>query len=632
VQLHASMYLKGNPRFLATHYLEMSSTMSSIPPVDNIGGIDSNSTLGGGAMGEPRWKHITILGWGCGAPGAEFHRARAGSRSLEVRTRGMRYMRYQRWDLIVAAVVVAALASVASATPNIEHRSNLEISIDSGPLVGSVHSGVRRWLGIPYAEAPVGQLRWKPPQQPASWQAPRMADRFGASCAQYDTMGSFAAPSLSEDCLNLNVYAPRETPVKGAPVMVWIFGGSFVAGSASDYDPTSLVRQGAVVVTVNYRLGMLGFFSDPSLGIDNASGNYGLLDQTFALQWVRKNIAAFGGDPRRVTIFGESSGARAVAVLLASPPARELFSGAIMQSMYYDGTKDTNADTVALGRRFAMAAGCKPEDVECLRDLSVEQILDAQRRISVGRGLAVTVGGPDYPEPLELALRKGDYNHVPLIVGWDHDEGTAPNAVEEIRSGKHATEADYVSVTRQFARHDTANKETDAAAIAAAYPLSAFSVPALATAQILTDSMFVCGTRRFLRDLSDQSPAWSYEFDVRDAPQLIRSPSFPVGAAHASEIQFIFGGFHGATGQKKPLSRDQNRLALQMQRLWVNMATSGDPNNGKSALPWPKASTTGSPVLLLSTSKAASIKDAYDDRHCDLWDDISDDRQKHAGP
>jgi para-nitrobenzyl esterase len=136
-------------------------------------------------------------------------------------------MRHPRWGVMLAAIVVAAFTNVASATPNFEHRSNLEISNDSGPLVGSVHSGVRRWLGVPFAP-PVGQLRWKPPQQPASWRAPRTADRFDASCAQYDTKGSFAAPSLSEDCLNLNVYSPRETLAKGAPVMAWIFGGSFV--------------------------------------------------------------------------------------------------------------------------------------------------------------------------------------------------------------------------------------------------------------------------------------------------------------------------------------------------------------------------------------------------------------------
>jgi para-nitrobenzyl esterase len=301
-----------------------------------------------------------------------------------------------------------------------------------------------------------------------------------------------------------------------------------------------------------------------------------------------------------------------------------------MQSMYYDGTKNTNADAVALGRRFATAAGCKPEDVECLRGLSVEQILDAQRRTPAGLGyFSTVVGGPDYPEPLEVALRKGDYNPVPVIVGWNHDEFTWPNAIVEISSGKPATEADYVKATGQYARRDPANAVADTSAIAAAYPLSAFAAPALAIAQIQTDSTFVCGTRRFLRDLRAQSPAWSYEFDVRDAPQFNRSPSFPVGAAHTSEIQFIFEGFHGATGQRGALSQAQGRLALRMQRLWVNLAASGDPNRGKAALRWPRASTTGLPVLLLSTLKAAPTMDAYAGRHCDLWDDISEDRQKH---
>jgi len=529
-------------------------------------------------------------------------------------------MRYLPWCLMVAAIAVAA-TDVASATPTIE------VSSKSGPLLGSVQNGVRRWLGIPYAAAPVGQLRWKPPQQSAPWQTPKIADRFGASCPQDGTADGFAVTSLSEDCLNLNVYAPRETPVKGAPVMVWIFGGSFRVGSASDYDPEALVRQGAVVVTINYRLGMLGFFSDPSLGADNASSNYGLLDQIFALRWIQKNIAAFGGDPQRVTIFGESAGARAIAVLLASPPAKGLFSGAIMESMYYDGTKTTSADAAGLGRRFAMATGCQPDDVNCLRGLTVAQILDAQRRTPAGLNFAAVAGGPDYPEPLEIALRKGEYNHVPLIIGWNHDEATVLHALSEINSGKPATEADYVKVTQQYARSSPANAQADMAAITAAYPLTAYSVPTLAIAQVQSDALFICGTRRFLRDLRNQSPAWSYDFDVRDAPQYFlgsRVPSFPVGATHGSEIQFIFEGFHGATGNKKALSQAQERLALQIQRLWVNFATSRDPNSGKSALPWPKASTTGSPLLRFATSTAAPITDAYADRHCDLWDQISE--------
>jgi para-nitrobenzyl esterase len=516
--------------------------------------------------------------------------------------------------------MVPAIDTIASAAPK------TQVSIDSGSVTGSVRSDIRSWLGIPYAAAPVGPLRWKPPQPPAPWNTPRRTDSFGASCAQDDSAGTFAAASLIEDCLNLNVYAPRITPARGAPVMVWIFGGSFRNGSASDYDPAALVRQGAVVVTINYRLGILGFFSNPAMGTDQEFGNFGLLDQIFALKWVKRNIAAFGGDPKRVTIFGESSGARSVAVLLASPPARGLFSGAILESLYYDGTKIPNSDGIALGRRFAAAAGCRPDDATCLRSLSVKEVLDAQRRAPPAIAFAPAFGGPEYPVPLAMARRSGNYSRVPVIIGWNHDEATSKGAALETSSGKRATEADYVRVIHEYARRGGGNVEANVTAIAAAYPLSAYPVPALAIARLESDALYVCGARQFLRDLNGQSPTWSYQFDVRDAPMYLPSVSFPLGATHGSELQFLFEGFHGATGKQYPLSPAQGRLAVEMQRLWVNFAASGNPNGRNSVSPWPRAGTTGSPLLLFTTPVATPLGDAYADRHCDLWDRLSENR------
>jgi para-nitrobenzyl esterase len=527
------------------------------------------------------------------------------------------------WLSGVASIACVVGVSGFGALQQAHAAPVLAVTVDSGPLAGIIHNGMRAWLGVPFAAPPLGAARWTPPRQPIAWKSVRKADRFAASCAQEDTMGSFAAPSIAEDCLYLNVYSPLVTPPGGAPVMVWFFGGGFRAGSANDYDPTSLVRHGVVVVTAQYRLGILGFFLNPALGADNATGNYGILDQIFSLQWVQRNIDRFGGSPGRVTIFGESAGARAVALLLVSPLAKDLFSSAILESFNYEGTKNPAAEALAMGRRFARESGCHPEDVACLRGLSVQQILDAQRRTPPGLNFGGIIGGPDLPEAPQAALRGGRFNRVPIIIGWNHDEFAWRSAITEVDSGKAATEADYQQATRQFARTDPARASQDAAAVAAAYPLSGFSAPALAIARIQTDWLFVCGSRRFLRDVAGKTPVWAYEFDVRDAPQYNRAASFAVGASHTSEIPFLFEGFHGASGKPTPLSAVQSRLALQMQHLWTNLTAAGDPNIGKPAPHWPAAIATGLPVLVLRTGGSLPSDEVYTGRHCDLWDSIA---------
>jgi len=521
-------------------------------------------------------------------------------------------------QLVPALALLSAAVPAASAPAPVVHTA-------SGPVAGLVRSSDHAWLGIPFAAPPVGELRWKPPQPHAPWRAPRAAQSFGTSCAQYETMDRFAAPSAAEDCLTLNVYAPAGPVKKGAPVLVWLFGGGLSAGSANDYDPASLVRQGAVVVTVNYRLGMLGFFANPALGADNASSNYGILDQIAALKWVRRNIAGFGGDPRKVTIFGESAGARSVATLIASPLAKGLFSGAILESLNYEATKSSLTDAQDLGRRFARQAGCEETGIACLRGLTTAQVLDAQRKTPPGPSFGGAVGGPDIPETLQSALRHGRFNRVPLIIGWNHDEFTWRNAINEVERGTRATRADYLVLARRLGRRDPAHADADAAAIISAYPLAGQDTPALVMARMQTDSYFVCGTRRFLRDLAGQAPAWAYEFDVPNSPQSNRPASFPVGSAHTTEIQYLFEGFHGATGTVNALSPRQLRLARQMQRMWIALARSGKPDSAARTPRWPQAAATGTPVLRLATSGPPLHPAPYADRNCDLWDRIAGD-------
>src|SRR5579884_1171937 len=230
--------------------------------------------------------------------------------------------------LRLAAASLAAVAALAGG----KHARPLVVATDRGPVLGATVLGMHEWLGIPYAAPPVGALRWQPPQLHARWTAVRPATSFGAICPQ--PAGPFGDASTNESCLYLNVFAPAHaTAGSRLPVMFWIHGGAFISGESNDYIPTALVSHGVVVVTINYRLGLLGFLAHPALGSD--SGDYGLMDQQFALQWVQRNIAHFGGNPANVTIFGQSAGGLSVMNLLASPTAAALFRGAIIESGAY---------------------------------------------------------------------------------------------------------------------------------------------------------------------------------------------------------------------------------------------------------------------------------------------------------
>ncbi len=284
-------------------------------------------------------------------------------------------------------VYLATAASVASATAE---RS--VVITDKGPIQGVVMPTVRKFLGIPYAAPPVGKLRWRPPQAHARWFTPVKTTKFGNHCPQDPS--PFGIASVTEDCLFLNVFTPvpkpddrDDSPSRGHPVMVWIHGGALILWESDDFVPTKLVKEGGViVVTINYRLGALGFLAHPALSAestDHVSGNYGIKDQQFALQWVRRNIAVFGGDPDNVTIFGESAGGLGVLSQLASPRASGLFHRAIVESGAYELTLPTMADTESQGLAFATSVGCGNQTAECLRSISVETILANQGTIDI---------------------------------------------------------------------------------------------------------------------------------------------------------------------------------------------------------------------------------------------------------
>src|SRR5690349_12859070 len=277
--------------------------------------------------------------------------------------------------LVAAAPAVSASAVAGQTAAN---GRGPVVGTTNGPVRGLASGAVDEFLGIPYAAPPVGALRWRPPQPAARWSGVRDATQFAPHCPQPPT--PFGQASTSEDCLFLNVFTPsREGNASHRPVMVWIHGGALVTGESNDYIPTKLVEDGVTVVTINYRLGALGFLAHPALADANGqSGDYGLMDQQAALRWVQRNIASFGGDPRNVTIFGESAGGLSVLSQVASPQARGLFERAIAESGSYNLTQASLSSAEAAGEAFAATAGCTSQTAACPRSLPVSAILASE--------------------------------------------------------------------------------------------------------------------------------------------------------------------------------------------------------------------------------------------------------------
>ncbi|SRR5579875_204119 len=481
--------------------------------------------------------------------------------------------------LAVVAVTVGALAAGAPAA-GASTRGGQDAASGqgtAGPVAGTADGAVRglangavdEFLGIPYAAPPVGALRWRPPQPAASWSGVRDATTFAPHCPQ--PASPFGEASTSEDCLYLNVFTPSQRAAgPGYPVMVWIHGGAFVSGESNDYDPTQLVEDGVTVVTFNYRLGALGFLAHPALADANGqSGDYGLMDQQAALRWVQRNIASFGGDPRSVTIFGESAGGLSVLAQVASPQARGLFDRAIVESGSYNLSQASLASAEAAGEAFAAKAGCASQTAACLRSLPVSTILADQD----AAGYTPNINTEVLPETLETAFAAGDFNRVPIINGTNHDEWRLFVALSEL-AGNPVTASNYQSMISTTLGVSPAV----AAVIAAKYPLSAYPSPSVALGAVGTDAIFACPALAIDELVSRFVPTFGYEFNDENAPEDFLPPvSFPYGAAHASEIQYLMAlptaAFPGT------LSAQQQQLAAIMKGYWTNFAKRGVPSS-----------------------------------------------------
>ena len=491
----------------------------------------------------------------------------------------------------------------------------------SGPVRGVDGAGVRAFLGLPYSAAPVGDLRWRAPQAVESWTRTRDATRIGSDCVQAigreAVLGGGGGLVVgSEDCLYLNVYAPAGEAAVARPVIVYLHGGAFTIGAGANYDPSLMAAtQDRVVVTVNYRLGALGWLAHPDFAADGegVGGNFGLLDQQAALRWVRDNIGGLGGDPDNVTLMTESSGAWSACHLMASPGSQGLFDRVILQSGPCLEPSSLNAADVEAtkGPVFAERLGCEGADaVACMRDVPAWRIARAP---SVRSG----INGPGSWGPVHTdavvpispatAFATGAFTKVPVIVGTNADEGRL-FAVEVRTQERYDAETVWLY-------------GDDGERALARYPIGKEG-PAISIAQSFTDSRFACPSHALRRVLSAHVPVHGYEFADREAP--FRLPDWvtglDMGAYHASELTYVFGTswVFASAGAFTP---EQRALSDRMMALWADFGQASDFDTR-----WPRVTDGGGPVKVFEPNEdSADRMDAtFFDRHqCAFWDGSS---------
>jgi para-nitrobenzyl esterase len=521
---------------------------------------------------------------------------------------------------------------------------------------GIAATGITDFLGIRFGSPPVGALRFAPPVAPAAVSGTVNATSFGSPCPQ--NASPFGTASTNEDCLFLNVYVPggSVSAKNNLPVMVFFYGGAFVDGEGSLYDPTNMAVQGnTIVVTINYRLGILGYMASAALSAESAngvSGNYGFEDQLLALQWVKQNIGAFGGNSNDVTIFGESAGGFSVCAAIVSPKGAGLFERAITESGPCAVPLPTLAGAQASGANIVSALDCgastNAETVACLRNASVDAILAEQANITSAASLLSlaaffpNVDGLLIPQQPILSVALGKYNHVPVIEGTNHDEGRLfvalgfdlnpavgtitpaeyPTAIQGIAAALVTEESGILPTTSTTASTSSGSnaKEVNMLSqeILREYPLSNYAGPGEALGAVLTDGIFSC-TANISNELFSLSvPTFAYEFNDENVPTTLLPPvSFPYGATHTDELQFLFT----LAGAPSALSSSEQSLATTMKSYWTAFANSASPNSHQAPAWAPFVLATDN-VQSLNTPKPAVELNYATEHHCNFWTGI----------
>lgn len=518
------------------------------------------------------------------------------------------------------------------------------VETSHGAVRGIDQDGMRQYLGIPYAAPPVGELRWRPPAEPPRWTQVLDAVSFGEFCAQdSDRYPGFGHCGGSEDCLYVNVFVPQTARGdERLPVMVWIPAGGFIGGASNDYDPGALVRDGNVVfVSFNYRVNLFGFFSHPAIDAeDHAVGNYGIMDQQAALKWVACNIAAFGGDPDNVTIFGQSAGGGSVLAHLASPLSAGLFHKAVIQSA---SIPEANVIPAAeslhdRGLQLGQQAGLNRQRAADLRGLSVGDLMlaNAMPPGQFGNGrfnFGIMEDGQVLPRGIIQKSQAGQWNKVPVIIGHTADEFSWFQAMIELATGWIVSPEDYpVMLGLAFTNATQAGLigftvPLDAAAdVLDRYPAHSYPAAGRALAAAIGDAGVCTGVRRTARTLHTCMPqVYVYEFDEPDSPVAWPPVSFPYGSAHTQELQYLFPLFCGGSGDAHPLSPPQQHLAELMVQYWTSFAWHGTPTAATSdGVVWQPYDPVRDNVLLLRAPAPIESEDWGSRHHGPFWDSFAD--------
>ena len=495
------------------------------------------------------------------------------------------------------ALVCAAALAFASAAPA---QAPKPVRTQAGLVQGTMQDGITVYKGIPFAAPPLGNLRWRAPQPPAPWTGVKQADKFAPACIQtpvvFPALGMDTYP-VNEDCLYLNVWTPAKSPKDKLAVMVWIYGGGFSIGATSlaTYDGMNFAKKGVVLVSVAYRVGPLGFLADPELTAEQGghSGNYGLLDQIAGLQWVKRNIAAFGGNPNRVTIFGESAGGISVSMLAASPLAKGLFQGAISESGGSFGPARLSNEG---GENVPPLAGAESKGAAFFSKLGASSLADARKLSAdailkggppgLGGGFWPTFDGYALPGDQYKLYEAGKYNDTPVLIGTNSDEGAL--FVQSTTAAAH-----LASVHSGYGEY--ADK------ILAAYPAGSETEALRSARDLARDTTFGWHTWAWARLQAKTGKGKVFVYYFSHRPPYPDTPQFKDwGAAHAAELSYVFGNFPSS---QTPSSADKV-VAEQVSSYWVNFAKTGDPN-GAGLPAWPAFTEADPQAMNLDvTSKA----------------------------
>ncbi|HQQ62504.1 MAG TPA: carboxylesterase/lipase family protein [Pseudomonadales bacterium] len=527
-------------------------------------------------------------------------------------------------SVLLGLQVILAAVLLAACSPK---QDGPVVRIANGDVQGFLKEDVHLFYGIPYAQAPVGDLRWKAPRPfTANWSTVRAATEHGPHCFQYMLYMQRGV----EDCLYLNVATPDVQPAKPKPVMVWFHGGGFIGGDSLEGTPLQrLSKHGdVVVVSMNYRVGALGFLAHPALSVEGqnkfetySSGNYGLMDQQAALHWVHDNIAAFGGDPGNVTIFGESAGGMSVCAHLASPLSAGLFKQAIVESGPCASHNPSLHAAEKQGELMAIKLGCEGRGdlLACMRSKKPQDVLDAlpnDPAFVFGEGQygvwgMPVVDGRVLTDTISNSFASGKFNRVPVINGSNADEGSLLVMFSHEYRFKPLQAGDY----EKRIRYLIGDNAEAMAKIKTRYPLEKYADPGAALAELFGDSFMACSVEKTSDLLSPWTPVYGYSFNYPHA-SFILPERRKLNAFHGAELQFVFG--MPMAWFQRHFSGDEQHLSEAMMDYWSQFARTGNPNSpDNKQMAWPVYKTDTRTEMLFD--RAISVAESPKHEACEFW-------------